>query len=138
MRGRYVGLLAGVTVLALALALLGRLPRAQVARAGGPTPATPLVRVAIEIHDDVIVPATITVSKGERVTIRVTNRTSRPAKLALLGYSDVFPEITIAPGEIEERQILADRPGEDFAWLLNGNPAGTFAVAGSHLVEGHR
>jgi cupredoxin-like protein len=138
MTGRYAGLLAGVFVLALALAFLGRQPRAQVARPGGPEPASPIARVAFEIEDKAIVPQTITVRKGERVIFRVTNRTSRPAKLALLGYSDVFPETTIAPGETVEHEIHADRPGDDFAWLLNESPAGTFVVAGSHLVDGHR
>lgn len=138
MKGRYITLLAGVIAVSLALAFLGRLPRAQVAAAGGPTPAPTVARLAFTIEEHSINPETVTVPKGERVIIRVMNRTALPAKLALLGYSDVFPETLIPPGGTLERQILADRPGEDFAWLLNGSPAGTFVVAGSHLVDGHR
>jgi len=138
MKGRYAALMGGVIVLALCLAVLARAPRARVASKEEVAPAVPAARVTIAIEGRTIVPETITVAKGERVTVRVTNRSSFPAKLALLGYSDVFPETAIAPGATLERAFLADRPGSDFAWLLNQAPVGTFVVAGSHLVEGHR
>ena len=37
-----------------------------------------------------------------------------------------------------DEQVFADRPGDDFAWEVNGQVAGKLTVSGSHLVEGHR
>ena len=34
--------------------------------------------------------------------------------------------------------VLADRPGDDFAWIVDGAAVGRLVVQGSHLVEGHR
>ena len=33
---------------------------------------------------------------------------------------------------------IAERDWRNFAWTIDGRPAGRFAVQGSHLVEGHR
>ena len=45
---------------------------------------------------------------------------------------------SVAPGEIAHATFRADRPGGDFAWLVDGAPSGRFAVSGSHLEEGRR
>jgi hypothetical protein len=58
--------------------------------------------------------------------------------LALAGYEDRLAIPALSPGATWSGEFIADRPGEDFAWLLDGVPAGRLAVTGSHLVEGHR
>ena len=43
------------------------------------------------------------------------------------------------PGKASARaEFTADRPGDDFAWIVNGIPAARLTVSGSHLIEGHR
>ena len=121
-----------VTVgIGLVLALLGRMPRRA-----GETVATPAA-TALDIEDGAVTPAASTVAKGVRVRLRVTNRSGRLTELALAGYQDRV-RISLARGATGQSEFLADRPGEDFAWLIDGKPAGRLSVSGSHLVEGHR
>jgi hypothetical protein len=68
----------------------------------------------------------------------VEHRGAATARLTLAGYEDRLDIPALAPGAGWTGQFLADRPGEDFAWLLDGQPAGRLTVTGSHLVEGHR
>jgi hypothetical protein len=132
----YLGLAGVVAVLAVALALVGR-PR-------GPAPAppaavaAPVVDLAITIGAGQVSPAAATVPKGCRVRLRVTNQDAGPTRLALAGYDDRVSVPPLALGAVWSGEFLADRPGEDFAWLVNGEPAGRLTVTGSHLVEGHR
>ena len=60
------------------------------------------------------------------------------ARLALHGYQDKLMIGWIEPDSTWRGEFLADRPGEDFAWMLEGEPAGKLSVTGSHLVDGHR
>jgi hypothetical protein len=85
-----------------------------------------------------MVPPFATVPKGTRVLLSVTNRRRLPVEVALPGYEDHLPSFRLRAGETWRGAFLADRPGEDFAWMIDGSPAGRFTVAGSHLVEGHR
>jgi hypothetical protein len=68
----------------------------------------------------------------------VTNGAAVPQRLRLSGYEDRVDSGDLAPGATWRGAFLADRPGEDFAWLVGGGPSGQLAVRGSHLVEGHR
>ena len=68
----------------------------------------------------------LAVARGLAKAVQVLWRRNRPAAAPL------------APGAGWTGEFLADRPGEDFAWLLDGEPAGRLTVTGSHLVEGHR
>lgn len=131
--------LLGVGVLAAAafLAISSRPPE----RASTPVPVAPprLERAAaIVIAASGVSPARTVVPKGALVTLTAENRDARPRRLALLGYEGRFTPATIAPGRSVVVRFVADRPGSDFAWLVDGHPAGGFAVTGSHLVEGHR
>jgi hypothetical protein len=58
--------------------------------------------------------------------------------LRLAGYQDRVSLDSLAAGETRVVEFLADRPGEDFTWLIDGRPSGWFLVTGSHLVGGHR
>ena len=94
--------------------------------------------VALDIRGAAVLPQRVAVPKGADVTLAVTNRDASPRRFALLGYGGAVAPAVIAPGAVETLRFAADRPGSDFAWLVDGRPAGVFAVEGSHLVEGHR
>jgi hypothetical protein len=135
-RGRYLLLAAVVVIAALALTALGR-----ARRPGSPSPVAaeaPTVVLAIAIDAGGVSPATTSVPKGVRVRLSVEQRGDRPLRLSLAGYQDRLDIPPLAPGTRWSGEFLADRPGEDFAWLVDGQPVGRLVVTGSHLVEGHR
>ncbi len=137
MRHRYALLLAATLGLALALTVLGRrVPRRPVAP--GPPPATRVATRALQMRDRKLSPQEVVVAKGDSVRLEVCNRGGRRARFRIAGYDDRLPEAVLEPGETRWLAWRADRPGEDFAVLLDGRPAGRLRVAGSHLVEGHR
>lgn len=136
MRQRYSLLLLGVIAAAVLVTLLQRLPdHPTVQRMSAPTPVRAAVTVVI--RDGVVGPGLATVPKGDEVALRVENHEPHDVRLELAGYEDAV-SVRIAAGTAWNTSFIADRPGDDFAWLLDGEPAGRFAVSGSHLVEGHR
>ena len=140
MRSRYVVLLLGIVVLAVALSMVARFsPRGDrdAREAGAPAPA-PVIPLALEVRDGAVTPEVAQVPKDHRVQLTVRNRGTAAAKLALTGYEDRLTIPPLPPGGAWSGEFLADRPGDDFAWILQGQPAGRFTVTGSHLVEGHR
>lgn len=112
-------------------------------RTGGAAPgiATSAGRMetalAITVSDSGVSPPTGAVPMGSRVRLEVAVRTRAAVRLSLAGYEDRV-SLEVAPGGSTRACFTADRPGEDFAWLVNGKPVGRLAVTGSHLVEGHR
>jgi len=136
MKGHYLGLAIGVVILALLLTVLGRLRRSETPEAV-PAPA-PVVVLALVIEGGRVAPEVASIPKGTRVRLQVDVRGARGARLVLAGYEDRLAIPPLAPGATWTGEFLADRPGDDFAWLLDGVPAGRLAVTGSHLVEGHR
>ena len=138
MMKRYLVLLAVVVAAgALALALGRNLRRSSVsAPAEAPPPeATLVIMITPEHH---ILPATASVPKDHLVRLSVTNHGVRRASLTLMGYQDRFGVANLAPDSTWRGEFIADRPGDDFAWMLDGAPVGRLAVTGSHLVDGHR
>jgi len=75
---------------------------------------------------------------GAGISIVGWNRDAVTVTLSLAGYEDRLAPRALARGARWDTTFIADRPGEDFAWLLDGKPAGQLTVTGSHLVEGHR
>lgn len=139
MKRPYVLLVAAVIVAAIALTLLGRAPRHEAAPRGREAAApAPVTALTLEVRDGLIEPPAVRAPKNNRVRLAVTNRGTTPARLALAGYEDRLSIPEIAPGASWTGEFVADRPGDDFAWMLDGAPAGRFAVTGSHLIEGHR
>jgi hypothetical protein len=134
---RYGALLAVVLGAAVALALLARLPRREAAVESRAV-AIPTFDLALTLEGEKLAPEIASVPRGSRVRLRVENREPRAVTLRLAGYEDRLPASPLGSGEIREHEFLADRPGEDFAWLVDGEPRGRLAVTGSHLVEGHR
>jgi hypothetical protein len=88
--------------------------------------------------DEHIVPGVASVPKDHVVRLSVTNRHRRQITLTLMGYQDRFGVAYVQPDSTWRGEFLADRPGDGFAWMLEGAPVGTLNVTGSHLVEGHR
>jgi hypothetical protein len=135
----YLYLFLAVLGLAVALALAGRMPRGAGSRdRAAPAIEAPAVAVSIEIKDGAIDPATVAVPKDHRVRLTVVNHDARTAQITLSGYEDRVQIPPLRPRDHWTGTFLADRPGGDFAWVLNGVPTGRFAVTGSHLEEGHR
>jgi len=132
----YLGLAIGVVLLAAGLTVLGR-PRPAEHRSA-PATLAPVVELALTLESDRLTPATMSVPKGARVRLRVESRGTRAVSLTLAGYEDRLAIPALSPGANWSGEFIADRPGEDFAWLLGGVPAGRLAVTGSHLVDGHR
>ena len=137
MRRAYLLLLAGVAVLAVVASVAAHAPARG--RAAAPAPhALPTAALALALVDGRMAPDPAAVPKGHRVALTVTNRGSRAVDVRLAGYEDRVHAPALAAGATWRVEFVADLPGEDFAWLVDGQPAGRLAVTGSHLVEGHR
>ena len=95
-------------------------------------------RIEITVKDASVDPASVVVPKNARVHLTIRNAGAHSKRISLAGYEDRLAALSLQPGETAEREFTADLPGEDFAWLVNGEPVGRFQVSGSHLVEGHR
>lgn len=121
----------------LALAVAARLPR-PAAAPEAPPPPPPLDLATLEVSGGKLSPERIAGVLGHRLAITVSNRGGASARLALSGYEHAFAPRVLAPGESRTDTLLLNLPGEDFAWMLDGLPAGQLLVAGSHLEEGHR
>lgn len=134
---RYRVLFVAVAVIAVALAIVARRPRQAHAPVAAVT-AVPSVDLTVSFSDGSADPAAGSVPKDHRVRLTLVNRGHRPAVIDLAGYEDRLPPVTLAPGDTWRGEFLADRPGEDFAWRMDGAPCGRLAVTGPHLVDGHR
>jgi hypothetical protein len=133
---RYHGLVLAVVIAALVVGGLARLPRTT---RTAPEPApVPVVDLAIEVRDGVLAPEVASVPKDHRVRLVVTNAGTRSTSLSLAGYTARVSCDSLAPGARWATEFVADLPGDDFAWMVGGQPAGRLAVTGSHLIEGHR
>lgn len=138
MKRAYLLLFAGTIAAGLLLVAMGRFAPRRESATGAAAPALPAVSLSIRIQDGTVTPETHSVPKGRRVILQVANRGSKSVTLTLAGYEDRLDLGAIEPGGERSGEFFADRPGEDFTWLLDGEPAGRLAVTGSHLVDGHR
>ncbi len=135
---RYLMLFAIAVAASLALLAMGH----RVRRAA-PTlpPAVPerVVDLALEITPDShVIPEVATVPRDSRVRLTIVNHYRLAISLTLMGYQDHFAAAYVAPDSTWRGEFVADRPGDAFAWVLEGAPVGRLNVSGSHLVEGHR
>lgn len=130
----YLRLAIGLAVVGTALGVLARLPR----RPEPPAPAPPPERVQLVLAirpDGSVAPERMAAPKGSEVTLVAANEGAADRALALSGYEERV-RVVLAPGGTKRIVFLADRPGGDFAWLVDGTPSGRFVVTGSHLEEG--
>jgi hypothetical protein len=126
------GLLASVGGLALVRVGRGPAPASEAA------PRVETTALTLVLGESGLEPRFATVPKDHRVALEVRNDRVVAVTLALQGYEDRFLAGPIAPGQAWRGEFVADRPGEAFAWLADGEAVGRLLVTGSHLVEGHR
>ena len=134
---RYLVLFGSALALGLVLMLLAltvHAPAPVVTRA----PEIPAVDLELTLTSQGISPELSSVPKDHRVRLTIVNRRRDRVGLSLHGYQDRLMIGWIDPDSTWRGEFLADRPGEGFAWMLEGEPVGKLAVVGSHLVEGHR
>ena len=128
-----------LTVLAGAL-VVGVLPRAP--RTSRTTessaPASPTIELTLVWNGTELEPVASEIALGRNVRATLENRGTRTVSIALAGYEDRVRIGELAAGARRTLEFTADRPGEAFAWTVNGEAAGRLVVVGSHLVEGHR
>ncbi len=134
---RYAAILIAALAGAGVVSLLLRAPRAAQAPMETAAPVD-TVALALELRADRVVASRRAVDAGQVIALQVANRAAVPLRLRLSGYEDRVDSGDLAPGATWQGAFLADRPGDDFAWLVGGRPAGRLDVRGSHLVEGHR
>jgi hypothetical protein len=135
---RYLGLFAGMLALGLIGMAVARQARLSPQREDPPA-ERPIVTIALVVTaDHHITPSLTSVPKDHLVRLSVTNRDRRPVTLTLVGYQDRLNISDVPPDSVWRGEFLADRPGDEFAWMLEGAPVGRLQVSGSHLEEGHR
>ena len=133
----YRWLTLAVAAGAVALALFARAPK-PVPHPDAPAVASPAESLAIEIVNGEVRPERSVVPKGASVTLTIRNRDGAPRRLSLAAYEDRWSPGPISAGTETIVRFRADRPGADFAWLVDGRPSGVLVVAGPHLEEGHQ
>jgi hypothetical protein len=134
---RYLVLLVLAALLSVLVYHAGRTWSPAAARVPALAPRDS-VAVEITLTDRGVQPPLTTVPRNCRVALTVHNRRRLASGVSLQGYQDVLTIGILAPGATWRGSFVADRPGEDFAWMVEGEPDGRFAVTGSHLVDGHR
>jgi hypothetical protein len=135
---RYGIVLAAALALALALGIVARIPRHPGEATAGAAAPLPTASLRVAFADGAANPATASVPANHRVRLTLVNAGTSAITPALAGYEDRVTPGTLAPGGTWSGEFVSDRPGEAFAWLLDGEPVGRLSVSGSHLVEGHR
>jgi endonuclease YncB( thermonuclease family) len=136
MSRRYLLLVAAVLAGIGVVSVLARLPRGASQATAAVTPA-PEVALSLAIDGGRISPAAASVPKGDTVRLTLANHDRVAHAVRLAGYESQVT-VTIAAGGSWSGSFRAELPGEDFVWLVDGQPAGRLAVSGSHLEEGHR
>lgn len=133
---RLIALAVTAVLLASGVTLVARRPHAA---APEPAPAPlPDTSLTIVVGHDGLQPPRTSVPKDHRVSLTFVNHSGRAIVVSLAGY-DPEPGIgRLEDGDTWCGAFTSDRPGDDFAWIVDGKPAGRLAVSGPHLTEGHR
>ena len=134
---RYAMLFGSALVLGIVLMLVARNVHTQ-PPAAPKVVEIPTVDLMLTLTKAGITPENSSVPKDHRVRLTVVNHRRERVGVSLHGYQDRLMIGWIEPDSTWRGEFLADRPGEDFAWMLEGEPAGKLSVTGSHLVDGHR
>jgi hypothetical protein len=137
MRRAYLVLVLASLAAAASLAALARVthpPRDTTAAA----PVHHGIGLVLKVENGLTDPPVSTVRKDWMVLLEVVNRDRVRIRVSLTGYEERVSSGPIAPDSTWHVQFVADRPGDEFEWQVNGHPAGRFIVMGSHLDEGRR
>ena len=135
MKRAYLVLIAASLAAAVGLAALARVPQPR--DTTRVEPVRPRVAVRLTVEHGTVTPGVSTVRKGLVIRLAVLNRGASAVRFALSGYEERVSVARIAPDSTWRTEFLADRPGDEFEWLVDGRAAGRFIVLGSHLEEGH-
>ena len=134
---RYGIVLAATFAFALALGAMARAPRNRAPKAAlAAHVVTDSLRVTFA--NGTADPDVASVPEGRQLALTLVNGGAKAIAVGLAGYEDRVPAAPLAPGAERAITFVADRPGEAFAFLVDGEPCGRLAVTGSHLPEGHR
>lgn len=133
-------LLALFAIAATAALLLAAPVRRWASRPAPVAAAKELPRASLTLFvgKDGVQPARTEVPKDHRVALAIANHSGRAVRMALAGYEGRLDIGTLEDGATWMGSFTSELPGDDFAWLVDGEPAGRLAVTGSHLTEGHR
>ena len=136
---RWLWILLGALVLG---GLTSGLMRWQASRPEA-TPAGAAVLPRADVEADLtpegLGPYRIQVPKDSDVHLIVhASPRAKEGSLVLLGYEDSAKPLFLGPGQAGEIVFASTRPGDDFAFTLEGNVVGRLEVTGSHLEEGHQ
>ena len=134
---RYVWVLVAALAGAVLVSALLRMPHQAERSVAAPAQAR-AVMLGVEVFANRVRATADSIEVGSTVELSVTNRASTPLRVRLTGYEDRVDTGEIEPGGTWRGEFVADRPGEQFAWLVNEQPLGRLDIRGSHLVEGHR
>ena len=134
---RYAMLFGSALVLGIVLMTIARTVHMP-APAAPKVVEIPSVDLTLTLTQRGITPENSAVPKDHRVRLTIVNRRRDRVGLALHGYQDKLMIGWIEPDSTWRGEFLADRPGEGFAWELEGEPVGKLSVTGSHLEDGHR
>ena len=134
----YRALVMGTALLTAGLAVLAGAPRRAARIPAAADAPHPVLALSLDIVGGAVRPARSFVAKGADLSVRLSNLDRAPRTISLLGYDDLVAPARVGAGDTLRLCFRATRPGSDFAWLVDGRPAGAFVVTGSHLVEGHR
>ena len=136
-RAAYLRLAVLFVVLSIALTLFGRRPRHIQSLAPAPPPA-PIDTLTLVFGDESVTPPAVQGTLHHRLALTLIATGTHATRVSLSGYEHTFAERLLSPGSTTRDTVVLELPGEDFAWMVGGKPAGRLRVAGSHLVEGHR
>lgn len=101
-------------------------------------PARPRMALNLTVGNGAVSPAVSVIRKGTRVILVVLNHDDHVIRFTLTGYEERVTAERIAPDSTWRTVFVADRPGDEFDWQVNGHAAGRFIVLGSQLEEGHK
>lgn len=135
MNRAYVVLIAASLAAAVGLGALARVPQPR--DTTRVEPARPRVALHLTVENGSVSPGVSTVRKGLVIRLTVLNLDASAVRFELTGYEERVSVARIAPDSTWRTEFMADRPGDEFEWLVDGRAAGRFIVLGSHLEEGH-
>lgn len=94
---------------------------------------------AVELIEAGMVPYRLQVPKDSEVHLVVRCAPNAiDGVLTLTGYEDQVGRVDVGPGVSRELVFVADRPGDDFAFVLGDRVLGRLHVTGSHMEADHR
>lgn len=104
----------------------------------GATPH-PVFKTEIELGSEGILPYRVQVPKDHEIHLLVRGASDAvEGVFSITGYEDQVSPVLVGPGLSREIVFTSRRPGDDFAFMLNGEMLGRLEVTGSHLEEGHQ